>query len=368
MRQDTPATMRRLRSNRERKKKVYPWILGVAVLLVIVFFFKLLQPILTPFVTAAILAYILDPMVSKISGKHVRRGIASMLVMILTLTLIIVMLLIIIPMIISQFQNLMDKLPEFYNWVNTRALPWINSTMGVKIELDHALFNSLWGEYSGSIRNALSKLTPWLAKSGGSVIGIASNVMLLPFLLYYFLLDWPKWSEGFKELIPKRFYSNSTRIMGELDEVLGEFMRGQLMVMIIMGLVYGLGLKLVNLDNGFAIGMVAGLLVFIPYLGAFTGLLLATIAALLQYDSVMGLFMVWGVFIVGQTLESFIVTPYLVGERIGLSPLAVIFALMAFGHLMGFVGMLLALPLAAISLVFFREIRKVYLRSRLYNG
>ena len=152
-----------------------------------------------------------------------------------------------------------------------------------------------------------------------------------------------------------------------MDEVLGEFLRGQLMVMLIMGVVYGVGLMLTGLDSGFAIGMIAGILVFIPYLGAFTGLLLATVAALLQFGTWHGLIMVWVVFGIGQFLESFIVTPKIVGDRIGLSPFWVIFSLMAFGQLMGFVGMLAGLPLAAVTLVLLREGAAAYFGSRFYK-
>ena len=139
------------------------------------------------------------------------------------------------------------------------------------------------------------------------------------------------------------------------------------MVMLIMGVIYGTGLMLTGLDSGFAIGMIAGILVFVPYLGAFTGLLLATVAALLQFGSWQGLFTVWTVFAVGQLLESFLITPKIVGDRIGLSPFWVIFSLMAFGQLMGFTGMLIGLPLAAICLVLLRESSQVYFASNFYN-
>ncbi len=158
-----------------------------------------------------------------------------------------------------------------------------------------------------------------------------------------------------------------SRIAGKLNRVLGEFLRGQLMVMIIMGLLYGLGLMTVGLTSGFAIGMVAGILVFVPYLGAFTGLLLATLAAVLQFGSWWGVLSVWVVFGVGQFLESFFITPKIVGDRIGLSPFWVIFSLMAFGSLLGFVGMLVALPLAAICLVLLDEGKTVYLKSQFYR-
>ena len=208
---------------------------------------------------------------------------------------------------------------------------------------------------------------PTLLQQGGSLVSSLSNLVLLPFLLYYFLLDWARWTQGIKTMIPRRYLETYTRISGNMDTVLGEFLRGQLTVMLVMGLVYGLGLMLVGLESGFAIGMVAGLLVFVPYLGAFTGLLLATMAALLQFGTWQGLLAVWAVFAVGQFLESFIITPKIVGDRIGLSPFWVIFALMAFGSLFGFVGMLLALPLAAVTLVLLREGVAAYMGSRFYR-
>ena len=195
---------------------------------------------------------------------------------------------------------------------------------------------------------------------------ISAIILLLPFLLYYFLLDWVRWTHGIKVMMPRRILPTYNRIAAEMDKVLGEFLRGQITVMLVMGLLYGLGLMLVGLDSGFAIGMVAGLLVFIPYLGAFIGLLLATVAAVLQFDSWTGLLLVWAVFGIGQFLESFFITPKIVGDRIGLSPFWVIFALLAFGQLLGFVGMLLALPLAAITLVLLREGGNAYLASGYY--
>ncbi|MDO5059617.1 MAG: AI-2E family transporter, partial [Neisseria sp.] len=171
-----------------------------------------------------------------------------------------------------------------------------------------------------------------------------------------------------RKMIPRRFVDTYVRISTEIDEVLSEFLRGQLMVMLIMGLFYGVGLMLVRLDSGFAIGMIAGLLVFIPYLGAFTGLLLATIAAMLQFPSWHDWVWVWAVFGIGQLLESFVVTPKIVGDRIGLSPFWVIFSLMAFGQLLGFVGMLAGLPLAAVSLVLLREGSQAYFNSRFYRS
>lgn len=349
-----------------RTAKIWQWGL-LALLVLLIWLIGLLGPILTPFIAAAILAYILNPLVERLSRLRVRRSLAAMVVMMFTLAILIIIALIVVPMLIDQFQSLMQKAPQFVHWLDNTALPWVNQRFHTDYTLDAKPLIQLWQSHASTIQAALKKITPLLIKQSGSVLLFAVNIALLPILLYYFLLDWPRWSSGVKQLIPRRWFADAERIMNELDEVLGEFLRGQLMVMVIMGLIYGTGLSLVGLENGFAIGMVAGLLVFIPYLGSFTGLLLATLAAILQFHALPGILWVWGVFIIGQTIESYFATPYLVGERIGLSPLTVIFALMAFGQLLGFVGMLLALPMAAMCVVLCREAIRIYFHSHIYR-
>lgn len=349
------------------QKKQSIWtILGIlALIFLALWLFVALKSVLTPFVTAAVLAYILNPLTEKLSRK-MSRGKAAMLVMLLTIAIIIVLMMIIVPMLINQTQNMIAKIPQLFQWVNNKAVPFINNLLHTNYALDAGTFNQLWAEHNQTVQAALTKLAPSLLKQSGGIIAFVVNLMLLPFLLYYFLLDWQRWIDNIYALIPVKYKPTVQRIAGDLDQVLGEFLRGQLSVMIIMGVIYGVGLMLTGLDNGFAIGMIAGLLVFVPYLGAFTGLLLATLAAVLQFNSIGGLIAVWSVFMVGQFLESFIITPKIVGEKIGLSPLAVIFALTAFGELLGFVGMLLALPLAAMCVVLFREAVAKYHNSDWY--
>ena len=325
-----------------------------------------LSDILTPFIVAAVLAYILNPWWKSCATRNVARsridaghdvrpartvGTAA-----------------------DSDTDAADtvskpgrRLPQLIDFVQNKALPWLNSHFGAHIPLNKETLLSWLQSHTGTLQNTASKIAPALVAQGGALASGLSNLALLPLLLYYFLYDWQRWSHGIRALMPRRFIDAYTRIGGEIDEVLGEFLRGQLMVMLIMGVVYGVGLMLTGLDSGFAIGMIAGLLVFIPYLGAFTGLLLATIAALLQFGSWQGLIWVWLVFVVGQLLESFLVTPKIVGDRIGLSPFWVIFSLMAFGQLMGFVGMLIGLPLAAICLVLLREGSQVYFASHFYQ-
>ncbi len=351
----------------KKKRGLSPWLPCAVFFIAASWLVLALRDILTPFIVAAVLAYILNPLVEKLRDKGVSRGPASMLVMMFALLILLALLLILIPMLLTQFQNLTNRLPQLIDFVQNKALPWFNSHFGTHIPLNKETLLNWLQSHTGTLQNTASKIAPTLMEQGGALASGLSNLALLPLLLYYFLYDWQRWSHGIRALMPRRFIDAYTRIGGEIDEVLGEFLRGQLMVMLIMGVVYGVGLMLTGLDSGFAIGMIAGLLVFIPYLGAFTGLLLATIAALLQFGSWQGLIWVWLVFVVGQLLESFLVTPKIVGDRIGLSPFWVIFSLMAFGQLMGFVGMLIGLPLAAICLVLLREGSQVYFASHFYQ-
>ena len=355
------------RMYQKKTRGAKPWIIMGCVIAALLWLLYALGDILTPFIVAAVLAYVLNPLVEWLQKKRIKRAPASMIVMVLALLLLLSLMLIIVPMLINQFNNMVSRIPQIVDFTQNKLLPWLNNAAGDYMQIDQESVIAWLQSHTGELSNTLKAWMPTLMRQSGNVISGMSNLILLPLLLYYFLLDWKRWSYGISALVPRRFIDTYTRITSNMDEILGEFLRGQLMVMLIMGLVYGVGLMLVGLDSGFAIGMIAGILVFIPYLGAFTGLLLATVAALLQFGTWNGLIMVWVVFAIGQFLESFIVTPKIVGDRIGLSPFWVIFSLMAFGQLMGFVGMLAGLPLAAVTLVLLREGVNAYFHSRFYK-
>lgn len=350
-----------------RRNRILPWV--IVPLVIICFFWLLvgLSNILTPFVFAAILGYMLNPLVTKLTNKGVKRSPAAMLVMLICFLVMLLLFLIVVPMLVSQIDALFNHIPSLLSFVQEKVLPWVNTKFKRSYSLDGQTLSQLFQDNANGIRVALQKAVPSIAQGGGRMIGVFVNLFLLPFLLYYFLLDWQKWQDSIAKMMPRRWISKVTAVAHELDNVLGEFLRGQLTVMMSMGFIYGIGLSLTGLNSGFAIGMLAGLVGFVPYLGAFIGFALATIAALLQFDSFIPLLIVWGIFGAGLMFEGYILTPRLVGERIGLSPMAVIFALMAFGELMGFVGMLLALPLAAIVLVLAREILKIYYETHFYR-
>lgn len=350
-----------------KKRTWLPWVWILLVLSVLLFLFSQLRDVLTPFITAAVLAYILNPMVAYLETHGIKRGRASMWVMAFALFVLLGLLLVIVPMLAKQINSIISKLPMLVDFVQNKALPWFNGKFGAYVSLDAKTLVDWLRDNTQNIQAALQKTLVVLMSQGSSIAVWLGNIVLLPLLLYYFLLDWSRWENGLETMIPRRYVENYVRITGKLNQVLGAFLRGQLMVMLVMGLLYGFGLMATGLHSGFAIGMVAGILVFVPYLGAFTGLLLATLAAVLQFNSWWEVLMVWAVFGVGQFLESFFITPKIVGDRIGLSPFWVIFSLMAFGSLLGFVGMLVALPLAAICAVLIDEGKTVYLGSRFYQ-
>ena len=224
------------------------------------------------------------------------------------------------------------------------------------------------GEGANIADYAVGLNTGHLREGGSALVGLAALVLLIPVVMFYLLQDWPQLVANVQAIIPRPMLPRTLRIFNDIDSVLSQFLRGQLSVMLLLAVFYSVGLWLAGLKFALPVGVITGLLVFIPYIGFGGGLVLAILTALLQADGwspLIGVAIVYGL---GQAIESFVLTPYLVGERIGLHPVAVIFALMAFGQLFGFVGVLVALPASAAILVGLRELRAAWLTSRIYRG
>jgi predicted PurR-regulated permease PerM len=252
--------------------------------------------------------------------------------------------------------------------LNQTLSPWL-AQQGIDVSLDVPSIKAFVLKYLNA--NAEEGLAALLssARIGGSVaLAIAGNLVLVPVVLFYLLMDWPRIVARVQALIPQRQAASVNAFLGECDVLLGQYLRGQLLVMLVLAIYYAVGLALFGFDLALPVGVFTGLAIFIPYIGFGLGLALALLAGVLQFASLHGLVAVAVVYGVGQVLESFVLTPRLVGERIGLSPLAVIFALLAFGHLFGFVGVLVALPLSAVALVALNRLRTAYLGSRLFTG
>jgi predicted PurR-regulated permease PerM len=332
----------------------------------------LLAPILTPFVIALMLGWLGDPLVDRLEARGRSRNTAVILVFVLMVLLLALALLILVPMIQRQIATLAAALPQAQEWLVGTAIPWIEQKSGLEIKAwlaPERLFDwvrSHWQQAGG----AATALFGYVSRSGFAMVGLVVNLALLPILTYYFLRDWDKLVERVASLIPRNHIETVSRLAKESNDVLGAFIRGQIVVMIALGVVYAAGLSLVGLNLGLLIGLVAGLISFIPYLGATTGVVMAILAALVQAQGIdlQLLVLVGVVFTVGQLLESYVLTPRIVGDKIGLHPVAVIFAVMAGGQLFGFLGMLLALPAAAIINVLLRYAHERYRHSELYAG
>lgn len=326
----------------------------------------LLGPILTPFLLAAILAYICNPLVQRMEAGRVPRAAAVALVLLLLAAAFVVLLLIMLPLLVKQVQAIAGQMPTYIEWLRTTLAPRLESYFGV--ELNTALVRDWLLEHISGLQALAVKLLPSIKSGGYALIAFAVNLVLVPVVLFYFLRDWNRMVALVDEVIPRRWHAQVVALVREIDEVLGQFLRGQLLVMLLMGIFYTLGLWLAGLDYALAVGMISGLVTFVPYLGFIVGVVLATLTGLLQFGDPVSLVWVWAVFLAGNLLEGYVLVPHLVGERIGLHPVAVIFALLAFGQLFGFFGVLLALPASAALLVWLRQVRRNYLASGVYNG
>jgi predicted PurR-regulated permease PerM len=340
------------------------WLAPAAVLIALLYF---LSPILAPFLFGAILAYISNPLVSWLERHRVRRALGVVLVMLFVGGLFVVLLLILLPLFIKEVRLLSERLPGFLEHLNDNLVPWINARFGVELQFDLAALTKLVGDNLQGADGLGMKLLSSLRIGGLAVLGFVVNLLLVPVVLFYLLRDWNGLLAQVETLLPRRWHPQLSGIAREIDAVLAEFLRGQIAVMVLMSALYVVGLWLAGLEFALPIGIITGMLVFLPYVGMLIGLLLATVVALMQSPSLSGVIPVWIVFGIGQTLEGTLVTPFLVGKRIGLHPVAVIFALLAFGQIFGFFGVLLALPASAALLVGLRHLGGQYLNSSLYK-
>lgn len=326
-----------------------------------------IAPILTPFLLSAVLAYICLPPVDWIARK-LPRWLAAAIVMALLVIGLAALALIVLPMVERQFVAFLQRMPEYLDWARARLLPWLSGTFGVELNLDMEHFRQAVADSLRTDSDFVKTLLPRITTGGMAIVGFFTTVLLMPVVLFYFLRDWHEIVRRIEDLIPRRLHPGARNIAVEIDRVLGEFLRGQLLVMLLMAAYYAAALWIAGLEYALPIGILSGLLVFVPYLGALVGLLLGTLAGFNQFDGVLGLAGVWIAFGVGQVLEGMVVTPWLVGNRIGLHPVAVIFALLVFGKLFGFFGVLLALPASAALLVALRHLRAHYVDSGLYKS
>ncbi|MFI4982193.1 MAG: AI-2E family transporter, partial [Nevskiales bacterium] len=341
------------------------WFAAAAAGLVLLYF---LGPILAPFLISAGLAYLGDPLVDRLELLGLSRTLGVCIVFVVFFGVVVTALILVVPMLEEQIVTFAQNIPDWLKWVQDVGLPKIGVHLPAGIRLDavglrdavtHNLSQA--GDIAGTVLDRVKQSTPVLLE-------FIANALLIPIVSFYLLRDWDLLVARIDQMIPPRLRPQAEALARETDGVLSALIRGQLLVMAALAAIYSIGLTIAGLKVALLIGIAAGMVSFIPYLGFIGGLLAASIAMLVQTQSVTPLLWVAIVFGIGQVLESGVLTPMLVGDRIGLHPVAVIFSILAGGQLFGFVGVLVALPVAAVLAVLLRHARRHWLRSPLYVG
>lgn len=329
--------------------------------------FYLIKPVITPFLLAALLAYLGDPLVKHLMRWKLPRMLAATVVFLIIVGIIFLILFLLIPMLVRQVALFIEQLPAMLAWLQDIVLPWVNQYFQLDISFDLQTLKDMLSQHWQQAGNLALEIGRILSSSGMAIVGWCATVLLVPVVMFYLLRDWEVVINELRELLPRRFEAPVVNVISECNEVLSAFFRGQLWVILGMAVYYSIGLSIVGLNLALLLGVVAGILTLVPYLGVTVGIIAAAIAALLQFHDWLSVLYVGIVFMIGQVLESMVLTPWLVGDRIGLHPVAVIFAVLVGGHLFGFFGVLLALPVAAVVMVLLRHLKQQYVHSEIYQ-
>jgi predicted PurR-regulated permease PerM len=328
-----------------------------------------LSGMLLPFVLGMALAYVSDPFADRLERLHVPRWLSSLLVLGLIVGLGILFLVLVIPVIANQAVQLAEQMPHYLDLVRHRFLPQLTRFVAkVGGPHDAADVQKAAGAYVGSVSSWLFGMLSHLWSSGLAIANVIYVMVLTPLVAFYFLRDWDLMVAKLDSWSPLRHRDDLRGLAGEIDDILAGFIRGQATVCVIVGAYYAVALSLAGLEYGAIIGTAAGILSFIPYLGAITGLIASVTVAFIQFDEHLRIAIVAGVYLIGHMIEGNLITPMLVGNRVKLHPVWIIFALMAGGALFGFTGVLLAVPVAAVVGVLVRFALRQYLNSNFYDN
>lgn len=344
----------------------WPLVLGVFAGVGVLFY--LLQPILLPFVLGALLGYLGDPLVDRVEARGGSRTLGVVLVFLVFTGLYLISLFFAVPLLLQQLDGLIGRIPDLYTWVRDVAIPWLQVKTNVSGEnLPEIDWSAEIMQNWESLGKVTARTIKGITGSGMDLLLNLANVALVPVVAFYLMRDWDDIAQRVLHLLPRVWQTNVAEMAGEADVVVGAFLRGQFIVMCALGAMYTVGLWMVGLQLALLLGFIAGLASIVPYLGFIVGISASFLAAWVQFQDWVPLLWVALVFGIGQLVESMVLTPILVGDRIGLHPVAVIFALMAGGQLAGFVGVVVALPMAAVIMVFARHALDHYQRSHLYG-
>ncbi len=332
-----------------------------------VLFVLLFQKILLPFVAGMAIAYFLDPATDRLQALHLPRSLAALVVLFLFGLLMIAVLLLLVPMLQAQIVELVRRLPDYLAVLQQRVLELAEMAETKLPPDDVERLRAALTEHAGIIFGWVAGVLRSVIGSGLALFNLLALLFVTPVIAFYILRDWDRLVAYVDRLLPRAHADIIREQAALVDQTLAGYVRGQATVCIVLGLFYAFGLTLAGLDFGFTVGLIAGLVSFIPYVGSIFGLVTSVGLALIQFDEIARVLVVAAIFVAGQAIEGNFLTPKLVGDRVNLHPVWVIFALFAGGALAGFVGMLLALPVAAVLGVLVRFAVGRYLASPLYG-
>lgn len=344
-------------------RRTWTWLGLMALVLLLLW---VLAPVLSPFLVAGVLAYALHPLVVRLTAWRVPHLLAVLCVEAMALAAMLGLFFLLVPVLLREWPVLRDQLPGLLDRLDESLRPLL-AAWGWQLPDVRALKPELIAWLREHREDWLAPVWSSLKVGGSALMAWLGYVVLVPVVLFFALHDWARLTGSARAWVPPRWQRAFDGFLLECDGVLGQYLRGQALVMVVLAVYYSVGLYLFGLDLAVQIGVFTGLAVFVPYLGFGLGLVLALLVGLLHMPAGQALTMVVVVYGLGQILESWFLTPRLVGERIGLHPLAVILALLVFGQWLGFAGVLLALPVSAVLLVALRRARSAYLASALYR-
>ncbi|GLK72819.1 AI-2E family transporter [Ancylobacter dichloromethanicus] len=331
----------------------------------------LLSSVLLPFVAGLALAYFLNPVTTRLERWGVNRLIASLVTISLTLLLAILLMLLVVPIFGSQLAAFIQRLPEYISKLQNMLTgeganaAWLRDFVGDRMPSVQSGLNELVSQGATYMLTLIQGL--WTG--GQALLSVFSLLVITPVVAFYILNDWEHMVDKVDSWLPVRHRGTIRDLAGQMDRAIAGFVRGQSLVCLILGSFYAISLTMSGLNFGFVIGFVSGIITFIPYVGSLTGLVLAGGVAIVQFFPDYSMIaIVIGIFVFGQFIEGYILSPKLVGDSVGLHPVWLMFALLAFGYLLGFLGLLLAVPLAAAVGVLVRFAINQYLESPLYTG
>ena len=343
------------------------WAISCAVASCVALYF--LSPVLTPFFVATVLAYLGDPLVNRLVKFKIPRTLAAIIVFFLIVIIILFLPLLIIPLLGKQLAIFIEKIPAIIQWLEQVLIPWLSYYTGVDVgTLDIGAMKSALTSHWQQAGRVAQTVGVVITQSGIAIVGSTLKFLIVSVVTFYLLRDWDVVILNVKSLFPRAVAATLNRLFKECDEVLSAFFRGQLLVMLALAAIYSLGLWIAGLQIALLVGILAGLLSVVPYLGVVIGVMVSMIAAFMQCHEWIHPVYMLVVFVIGNIIETSILTPWLVGNKIGLHPVAVIFAVLAGGQLFGFMGVLLALPVAAVLMVILRHLQHQYLKSDLYDA